>query len=235
MEGHSKGEAWGLATGTDDDTFISTGDDNMIKTWSLTEKKCVATAEICDENKKPKRGAASSLTDLAASKCARAVCISPSSGHVAVGHNDGRVTIRESKDAIDKIVTTLTDSAEWIETMGYSPCGKYLAVGSHDDNIYVYKAEDEYKLHGTGGAHNSFIVSLDWSADSMWIRSVCGAHELLWFKVTDDGIDHEGEGFSETKETEWQSQHAKYGWNVTGIFPSGTDGTHINDVDMSKD
>lgn len=34
---------------------------------------------------------------------------------------------------------------------------------------------------------------------------------------------------------EWATHHAKFGWLVEGIFPLGTDGTHINSVDFSKD
>jgi WD40 repeat protein len=64
--------------------------------------------------------------------------------------------------------------------MMYSPDGSKLAVGSHDNNIYVYDSEN-YSLIGTCKAHNSFIVSVDWSSDSQHIRSVCGAHELLFF------------------------------------------------------
>lgn len=42
-------------------------------------------------------------------------------------------------------------------------------------------------------------------------------------------------GATNTVETQWATNHSKYGWLVHGIFPSGTDGTHINGVDMSKD
>lgn len=188
MESHSKGEAWGLAP-AGDDLVITSGDDNMLKVWSLSDRKCVARGEICDENAKPKKGAASSLSNLAPSKCARGVAWCEQNGNVAVGHNDGRVTIRESWEALDTITATLTESAEWIEAMAYSPCGTYLAVGSHDNNVYVYKVEDAYTLHGTGKAHNSFIVSVDWSEDSSYLRTVCGAHELLFFTVNDDGVE----------------------------------------------
>lgn len=81
--------------------------------------------------------------------------------------------------------------------------------------------------------HNSFIVSVDWSVDSTYIRSVCGAHELLFF--TPDNFAQDPSGASNTKGIDWATGHAKYGWLVDGIFPSGTDGTHINGVDFSKD
>ena len=43
----------------------------------------------------------------------------------------------------------MTDSAEWIEAMAYSPDGKMLAVGSHDDKIRVYDAANGYSIIGT--------------------------------------------------------------------------------------
>ena len=49
----------------------------------------------------------------------------------------GKVSIR-LKDDLDKKIKSLKDAEEWSEVMKYSPCGKYFAVGSHDNNIYVY-------------------------------------------------------------------------------------------------
>lgn len=75
--------------------------------------------------------------------------------------------------------------------MTYSPDGSKLAVGSHDNNIYVYDSTT-YDLLGTCKAHNSFIVSVDWSSDGAFVRSVCGAHELLFFKGDDYKQDPSG-------------------------------------------
>lgn len=59
-----------------------------------------------------------------------------------------------------------------------------LAVGSHDNNIYIYKINgDSYEKHGALKAHNSFITNLDWSKDSKSIHSNCGAYEYLFFDV----------------------------------------------------
>lgn len=232
MKSHSDGEAWGLGI-ADDGHFVTSGDDNQLYSWNISTRKWESCAEICDEDKKPKKGSASSLTSYAPSKCARAVAVNKAgNGHVAVGHNDGRVTIRSGVADLGTITNTLTDSDEWVEAMEYSPDGSKLAVGSHDNNIYVYDAES-YELLGTCKAHNSFIVSVDWSEDSSYLRSVCGAHELLFFKT--DDYSQDPSGASNTTGIKWANNHAKYGWLVTGIFPSGTDGTHINDVDFSND
>lgn len=89
-----------------------------------------------------------------------------------------------SSDGLNNVIKTLftkLKKAEWIEYMSYSPDGKYLGVGSHDNNIYILDVEKDYKqLHVLKG-HSSFITAFDWSKDSTYIRSVCGAYELLFF------------------------------------------------------
>jgi len=68
--------------------------------------------------------------------------------------------------------------------MKYSPDESMLAVGSHDNNIYIYKVDGtNYSLHGKLTGHNSFITNLDWSRDGQFIQSNCGAYELLFFDV----------------------------------------------------
>ena len=160
------------------------------------------------------------------------------------------VTIREvdwekvdagEAGALDNVKKTLFKTlkkAEWIEAMHYSPCGKMLAIGSHDNMIYVVdtKSYSEKKgMHKLTG-HSSFITSLDWSQDSKWIRSNCGAYELLFFNMTQkSGKERDPSGASNTTGVDWDDQTNKLGWNVQGIFPSGCDGSHINSVAMSKD
>lgn len=58
----------------------------------------------------------------------------------------GKISIRE-KDNLDNKVKTLKDPEEWCEVMRYSPCERFLAVGSHDNAVYVYDAENGYSLY----------------------------------------------------------------------------------------
>lgn len=104
-------------------------------------------------------------------------------GHVAIGINNGEVHILESISHLNKILFNFKDSKEWIEVLSYSPDGNLLAVGSHDNNIYIYSFPD-YKLKSTCSKHNSFITSFDWSKDSKYLRSICGAYELLYFEAS---------------------------------------------------
>lgn len=231
MESHSDGEVWGLSV-VDQNTVVTSGDDNKIKAWNVQQNKCMATGTICNEERKVKRGGASTLSSKADSQCARALAYNPSNGHIAVGHNDGTVTIRESVGSLDSVVSQMNNAREWIEDMEYSPDGSKLAVGSHDNKIYVYSVPD-YSLLGVCKKHNSFITSVDWSLDGNYIRSVCGAYELLFFDG--NSFAQDPNGASNTTGTAWATSNAKFGWLVDGIFPAGTDGSHINYVDFSHD
>ena len=169
---------------------------------------------------------------------------------MAVGHNDGNVTIRlvegieeatggEGENIkLDQIKHVITRPTEWIEAMEYNKDGSKLAIGSHDNMIYVYTVTDDckYKYAALCKAHSSYITALDWSLDSSYIRSTCGAYELLFFTPDAAGKKKQDpSGASNTVDTEWMNHSCKFGWRVDGIYPPGTDGTHVNRVEMSPD
>ena len=118
-----------------------------------------------------------------------------------------------------------------------------LAVGSHNNMIYILEIDKNYKQYGkTLTGHSSFITSMDWSQDDKWMRSTCGAHELLFWKpalATDKGKRSTGarqpSGASGSTDVVWSDHASKLGWCVEGITPSGCDGTHINAVTLSQD
>ena len=126
---------------------------------------------------------------------ARALDYCPSLQHLCVGHNDGTISIRKVEGIdntdgtpvkFDTTVDIMNHPKEWIEIMRYTKEGDRLAVGSHDNFIYVYATsqngpDGKYKALGKLIGHSSYITALDWSIDGEWIRSSCGAYELLFF------------------------------------------------------
>jgi WD40 repeat protein len=93
MQSHSDGEVWGLSV-VNQDTLLTSGDDNQLKAWSVSQRRCVSNGIISSEARKVKRRGASSLTQFADSQCSRAIAYNPGNGQVAIGHNDGTLTIR---------------------------------------------------------------------------------------------------------------------------------------------
>ena len=162
-----------------------------------------------------------------------------------VGHNDGCISIRQINDLegadgtemvnLTNIISKFNHPKEWIEIMRFNPDESKLAVGSHDNFIYLYNTtpDGKYTRAGTLKGHSSYITALDWSQDGDWIRSSCGAYELLFF---DPGTRKQVPGgASATVATQWDNHTVKFGWFVDGIYPPGTDGSHINIVEMSHD
>jgi len=123
---------------------------------------------------------------------------------------------------------------EWCEVAEYSPNGTYLAVGSHDTDLYIYKTED-YSLVGKANSHKATITCLDWSMDEAHIKSSCNGYEVLYFDISGEGITHDPSGRSNSVGYDWATGHTKFGWLVDGIFPRGTDGSHVNGVDFNED
>ena len=212
MEGHCEGEAWGL--GVTGNYLVSCGDDNQVMAFDYMERKIHSKGvinEVAGAARKVGAGA-STLSKKPPNQCARGIGYNKANGNIAVGVNDGSVQIRESIDNISTVLFTLTQPKEWVEVCEYSPDGEFLAVGSHDNSIYVYTVSADYQLKYTASKHNSFITSVDWSTDGQFLRSNCGAYELLFFDANTG--DQDPSGATNTKGTEWATQNCKLGWNV---------------------
>ena len=178
MTSHFDGEVWGLAVIPDSDKFLTCGDDNRIFEYSSSDFKCTRFAKIYvkdslateyDPQKKIK-GTASTLSKYQPYMQGRALAYNHHTKQVAVSNNLGEVTIIDYND-FNKRLYVLKDAKEWNEVMVYSPNGEYLAVGSHDDHVYIYTVKD-YKLKGTVSGASSAILCIDWTKDSNSIRFV---------------------------------------------------------------
>ena len=113
---------------------------------------------------------------------------------MAVATNGGDVTIRKVDLAalgdgdsdilsgVFKKLKTGNKTKEWIEVLVFSPNDKYLAIGSHDNNIYVYDTQNYSKCQQYK-RHSSFVTAIDFDLDSKYMRSVCGAYELIFFNL----------------------------------------------------
>lgn len=230
MQSHSEGEAWGLAV--DGDKLWSSGDDNKVMCWNPAGHCLEKQYKVTDRKERQRKGrGASTLSDLPQSQCSRAVAVNDE--WLAVAGNDGKVSIRAKSDP-DTEVKLITDANEWIECMAFSPDNTMFGVGSHDNLVYIYNVDGgSFSLKGKLRGHSSFIVAFDWCQESKYIRSNCGAHEILYFTVEDCKQDTNGR--SNTTGVQWATASVHFTWSNEAIFPSGTDGTHVNGVAQSPD
>lgn len=182
MKGHHDGETWGLDVIGDD--IVTSGDDNKVMIWNIPSHKNKSVITINDKPGEKIKYGASSITDLPDNQCSRSVAYCQSLKQIAVACNNGEIHIH-SIDNPDKLLNIKKDATRWIERMVYSPDGKYLAVGTHDDKVYIYETSlgGDYSFIGKLAGNSSYIMALDWTDDSTYIRTNSGAYEYLFYKI----------------------------------------------------
>jgi microtubule-associated protein-like 6 len=218
-QGHFADELWAVAMHpTDPDIFVTAGDDHTLRVWSVS-LRCMLRIRALD------------------SMC-RAIAFSPDGMHLALGLG-GRVLKGKAKKAgafqvLDfatlEEVHQARDSREFITDIRFSPDGKSLAVASFDNKIYLYDTTNSYMLRAKCEKHSSFVTHFDFSDNSAYIQSNCGAYELLFFN-TNDGSEVLAP--SALKDESWASQTCVLGWSVQGLWPELTNGVEINGSDRS--
>uniref|UniRef100_A0A8C1ZCL6 EMAP like 3 n=1 Tax=Cyprinus carpio TaxID=7962 RepID=A0A8C1ZCL6_CYPCA len=206
VQGHVD-EMWGLATHPTQNIFISCGNDRQVCVWNAEDHKldwCTTLEEsgLCAD-------------------------FSPNGAVVSVGLSTGRWVVLDLQTK--EVVSDLTDGNEQLSVMRYSPDGSFLAVGSHDNLIYIYNVTEggrRYTRFGKCTGHSSFITHLDWSKDGKYIMSNSGDYEILYWDVA-SGCKLLRNRF-ESKDREWASYTCVLGFHVMGVWLEGSDGTDIN-------
>lgn len=206
VQGHVD-EMWGLATHPAQNIFLTCGHDRQVCLWNTEEHKldwCITLEEY----------------GLCADFC-------PNGSVVSVGLSTGRWMVLDLLTR--EVVSESTDGNEQLSVMRYSPDGSFLAVGSHDNFIYIYSVTESgrrYTRFGKCNGHSSFITHLDWSKDGKYIMSNSGDYEILYWDIA-AGCKLLRNRF-ESKDREWASYTCVLGFHVMGVWLEGSDGTDIN-------
>ncbi|KAM9557035.1 echinoderm microtubule-associated protein-like 1 isoform 9-T9 [Guaruba guarouba] len=206
-QGHTD-ELWGLAVHSSKPQFFTCGHDKHITLWDATTHHPIWNKIIEDP--------------------AQSSGFHPSGSVVAVGTLTGRwfVFDTETKD----LVTVHTDGNEQLSVMRYSPDGNFLAIGSHDNCIYIYGVSEngrKYTRIGKCSGHSSFITHLDWSVNSQYLVSNSGDYEILYWIPS---ACKQVVSVETTRDIEWATYTCTLGFHVFGVWPEGSDGTDINAV-----
>uniref|UniRef100_A0A8C1XNN6 EMAP like 1 n=1 Tax=Cyprinus carpio TaxID=7962 RepID=A0A8C1XNN6_CYPCA len=116
----------------------------------------------------------------------------------------------------------------------FIPDGHFLAIGSHDNYIYMYAVAEngkKYNRVGKCSGHSSFITHLDWSVDSQYLVSNSGDYEILYWIPS---VCKQVVSVETTRDIEWATFTCILGFHVFGLWPDGSDGTDINAVCSSN-
>ncbi|XP_055672101.1 echinoderm microtubule-associated protein-like 4 isoform X6 [Falco peregrinus] len=206
VQGHTD-ELWGLASHPFKDLFLTCAQDRQVCMWSSVDHTLEWT-RLLDEP----------------GHCAD---FHPSGAVVAIGTHSGRwfVLDAETRD----LVSIHTDGNEQLSVMRYSVDGTLLAVGSHDNFIYLYVVTEngrKYSRYGKCTGHSSYITHLDWSPDNKYIMSNSGDYEILYWDIPSGCKLIRNR--SDCKDIDWTTYTCVLGFQVFGVWPEGSDGTDIN-------
>jgi len=223
MQGHYD-ELWGLATHPSKLEFCTAAEDRTLRVWDLATRTMKAMAKL----QGPGRCASYSPDGLM-------IAVGLGAGGKTKGssstQHDGKWLVLESED-LNLVASPPQVRTQRISDIKFSPDGRWVAVGCADNNIDIYSVsanvfERKAELRG----HSSFIRTIDWSADSLKLQTCCGAHELLYWNLYQDGNrfrPHQEKTSSSMKDEQWASYGAIFGWPMRGIWPEDSDGTDVN-------
>ncbi|XP_071401980.1 echinoderm microtubule-associated protein-like 1, partial [Centroberyx affinis] len=211
-QGHTD-ELWGLAVHPWKPQFLTCGYDRQVSLWDSSSHQPIWTKNMDD--------------------AAQSAGFHPSGAVVAIGTQTGRwlVLDTDSKD----LVTVHTDGNEQLSVMRYGPDGNFLAIGSHDNYIYIYAVTEngrKYSRVGKCSGHSSFITHLDWSVDSQYLVSNSGDYEILYWIPS---VCKQVVSVETTRDIPWATYTCTLAFQVFGLWPDGSDGTDINAVCRSNE
>uniref|UniRef100_A0A2K6KJB0 EMAP like 3 n=1 Tax=Rhinopithecus bieti TaxID=61621 RepID=A0A2K6KJB0_RHIBE len=194
IQGHTD-ELWGLCTHPSQNRFLTCGHDRQLCLWDGESHALAWSIDLKE-------------TGLCAD-------FHPSGAVVAVGLNTGRWLVLDTETR--EIVSDVIDGNEQLSVVRYSPDGLYLAIGSHDNVIYIYSVSSDGAKSSRFGrcmGHSSFITHLDWSKDGNFIMSNSGDYEILYWDVA--GGCKQLKNRYESRDREWATYTCVLGFHVYG-------------------
>ncbi|WAR18910.1 EMAL6-like protein [Mya arenaria] len=205
--GHAEGEVWGLDRHPTLPQVITASFDGTVRIWDIQTKALVAKLSV---------GAA------------RCVSYSPDGEMIAVGLKNGEFLVLMANGL--KMWGKRRDRAGAINDI--SPNGKYLAVGSEDSCVDFYDISKGPSLQRTGYCKGipSFVIQLDFSADSQYIRVSTGAYVHQVFAVPAGTLVEDKKIVDKIT---WASWTSVLGEEVVGIWPRDADKADVNCAHLS--
>lgn len=208
--GHTD-ELWALAAHPSLPQFLTAGYDKIVQLWDSMARSVVWSKDIAEQ--------------------AQSASFSPDGSVIIVGCVLGRWLVMDAETR--EIYSVHTDGAEPIQVVKFSTDSHLLALGSRDNNIYLYQVGEDmrkYSRVGRCAGHSSFITHLDWSQDSQILRSNSGDYEVLYWNAS---LCRQIPQSATLRDVEWASQNCTLSFTTVGIWPENADGTDVNSCERS--
>ncbi|XP_036006433.1 echinoderm microtubule-associated protein-like 5 isoform X1 [Fundulus heteroclitus] len=163
VNGHMDGPIWGLGTHPSRDVFLSAAEDGTVRLWDIPEKKMLNKVNLGHP--------------------AQTISYSPEGDMVAIGMKNGEFIILLVASL--KIWGKKRDRRSPIQDIRFSPNSRFLAVGSTECAVDFYDLTLGPQLNRINCCRDipSFVMQMDFSADSSYIQISTGAYKRLVYEV----------------------------------------------------
>ncbi|XP_059908445.1 echinoderm microtubule-associated protein-like 5 [Gadus macrocephalus] len=200
VNGHMDGPIWGVGTHPSRDVFLSAAEDGTVRLWDIPEKKMLNKVNLGHP--------------------VRAVSYSPEGDMVAIGMKNGEFIILLVASL--KIWGKKRDRRSPIQDIRFSPDSRYLAVGSTESAVDFYDLTLGPQLNRINCCRDipSFVMQMDFSADSCYVQVSTGAYKRLVYEVPS------GKQVTEQIHIDritWATWTSVLGDEVIGIWSRNTD------------
>ncbi|XP_074654603.1 77 kDa echinoderm microtubule-associated protein-like isoform X2 [Tubulanus polymorphus] len=216
IQGHYD-ELWAQTTHPAEHCFYTAGYDMQVIKWSTLNHKIIWRTTV--------------------DRPCLSVAIDSNGQLIAVGTTAGRLVLLDATNGQHIASLQVTNERELqLGVVSFSPAGNYLAVGSHDTDIYIFTILDDGQCirrvqTGKLQGHRNFLTQIDWSSDGHYLQSMSGDYDLKYWNA--DMMQRE-KNSTKFCDTDWFTQTCTLGFCTLGAWSNLDKGDDINCVSRSN-
>ena len=230
LKSHSEGSIGGMAF-VPEYKLITSGEDNKILLWNLRSKKCESSGTI---NQLVKNNTNQNIEEYyIVGERNKSQCLAYHSSyeHVAVGINDGTISIRRNpKDLDKKVLPDISLVEAPIVNLDYTEYGDALLVMAENNDFFVLNVNDNYKKQKRIRLE-SYIKSFDIDEQAKYMRCCMNNNKFNFYnlelKTGNFSVDPNDE---DLRKASWKNNKCKFSYTMQGIFQGSTNPNYISVV-----
>ena len=231
LKSHSEGSIGGLAF-VPEYKIVTSGEDNKILLWNLRSKKCESSGKI---NPLVKNTTNINIDDyyiIGERNKSQCLAYHSSYEHVAVGINDGTITIRKSPKELErKSVPDIKIGENPIVNLEYTEYGDLLLAMDNKNKFVFLDVNNRYE-NKKSVELDSFITSFDIDEQAKYIRCCMDNNKFKFYNLEEENekyfeVDPNDE---DLRAASWKTNKCKFSYAMQGIFQGSTNPNYISVV-----
>ena len=230
LKSHSEGSIGGLAF-IPEYKLVTSGEDNKILLWNLRSKKCESSGKINPLVKNTTNQNLEEYYIVGERNKSQCLAYHSSYEHVAVGINDGSVTIRKNpKDLDRKSVPDIEIGKDPIVNLEYTEYGDLLLVMDEKFNFVFLDVNDRYSKIKKY-IFDSYITSFDIDEQAKYIRCCMNDNTFKFYNLEKNDENFEVDpNDKDLRAASWKTNKCKFSYTMQGIFQGSTNPNYISVV-----